>query len=174
MVLQIFIFFVIFAILFLTTSISYYLNYSINIWAQTYSELRQLPIFGNISAVNNNYTVEVNDNLVVSLALINPNTTDETIFQDGIHFISVVCPIRSPVIVLPISDSTNFDGANSITNLTKLDGIVFCQTSNISDVNATKSINEQLIDSKLVNLDSSKIYSSGNFRYSELARNIDS
>jgi hypothetical protein len=128
----------------------------VHIWAQI-SELELQPIFGNISAVNNNYTVGVNDNLLISLAFINLNTTDETIFQDGIHFISVVCPIRSPVIVLPISDSTNFDEANPNTNLIKLEGIVFCQTSNISDINSTKSVNQQLIDAKLVTTNSSKL-----------------
>ena len=172
MVLQLFVFIVFFIVLFFTNSISNLFSYSLYIWGQL-SESEPLPIFGNTSAVNNNYTVGVNDNLLVSLAFINPNTTDEIIFQDGIHFISVVCPIRSPVIVLPIFDTVNFEEANSNSNLTKLDGIVFCQSSNISDVYSTKSINEQLIDAKLATLDSSKNCSSDILSYSQSARIID-
>ena len=172
MVLQLLTFLVFFAVLFFSSAIANLPNYSVHIWAQI-SELEPQPIFGNITSVNNNYTVGVNDNLLISLAFINSNTTDETIFQDGIHFISVVCPIRSPVVVLPISDSTNFDEVNSYAKLAKLEGMIFCQTSNISDVNITKSINEQLIDTKLVTLNSSKICSSGIFTYSQSARIID-
>lgn len=164
--------FLVFFVLFFSTGLtsSSFLNYSAPAWAQTPIELLQqsLPISGNITAVNNNYTVGIDNNILVSLAFINPNSGDETVFQDGIHYISVVCPIRSPAVVLPVSDSTNFDVKNSNSNLTKLvDGILFCQTSSTSDINSTKSINEQLIDVKLATLDnSSTMCNNETFTYS--------
>ena len=153
----IFLFFLV--LLFSTSSTSSSFSiYSGLTWTQTTKELLQqpLPISGNITAVNNNYTVGINNNILVSLAFINPNLIDETVFQDGIHYISVVCPIRSPAVVLPVLDSTIFDAKNPNSNSTKLvDGILFCQTSNTSDMNSTKSINEQLIDAKLATRDNS-------------------
>jgi hypothetical protein len=156
---------VVFFVLFFSTSStsSSFLDNSVHIWAQTPLGLLQqpLPISGNVTAVNNNYTVGVNNNTLVSLAFINPNSTDETVVQDGIHYISVVCPIRSPVVVLPVSDSTSFDVKNPNSNLTRLvDGVVFCQTSNTSDINSTESINEQLLDARLANLDNNNNSSS--------------
>jgi hypothetical protein len=157
MILPEFIFFIAFFILVCSSSITitWFSNYSADIWAQTPVELFEpTPIFGNITEVNDNYTVELNGNLLVSLAFIDSSTTDQTIHQDGIHFMSVVCPIRSPVIVLPIDSSTNLLEDDQSADLKEIEGIVFCQSANISDVNSTKSINEQLIDAKLATLDS--------------------
>jgi hypothetical protein len=130
-----------------------------------------IPIIGNITEVNNNHTVEVNGNLLVSLAFIDSSTTDQTTHQDGIHFMSVLCPIRSPVIVLPIANFTNLLDDNQPVDLTEVEGIVFCQSSNISDVNSTKSINEQLIDARLATLDS-KICNNATLASSHLAKII--
>lgn len=155
MVLPEFIFFLAFFLLVCASSIPWFSNYFTDIWAQTTVELFQpTPISGNITEVNNNYTVELNGNLLVSLALIDSTTSDQTIHQDGIHFMSVVCPIRSPVIVLPIANSTNLLEDNQSADLKEIEGIVFCQSTKISDVNSTKSINEQLIDARLATLDS--------------------
>jgi len=155
MILPEFIFFLAFFVLVCASSIPWFSNYSTDTWAQTKLELFQpTPISGNITEVNNNYTLELNGNLLVSLAFINSTTSDQTIHQDGIHFMSVVCPIRSPVIVLPITNSTNLLEDNQFADLKEIDGIVFCQSTNISDVNSTKSINEQLIDARLATLDS--------------------
>jgi hypothetical protein len=149
------VFFLAFFILVCTSSITWFSNYSTDIWAQTTVELFEpTPISGNITEVNNNYTVELNGNLLVSLAFINSSTTDQTIYQDGIHFMSVVCPIRSPVIVLPLDNSTNLLEDDQSADLKEIEGIVFCQSANFSDVNSTKSINEQLIDARLATLDS--------------------
>ena len=171
MKLQLFIFFVFFVLLFSTSSTSSSFSISSDpAWVQTTKVLLQqsLPISGNITAVNNNYTAEINNNMLVSLAFINPNSTDETVFQDGIHYISVVCPIRSPAVVLPVSDFTIFDAEGPNANLTNLvDGILFCQTSNTSDINSTESINEQLLDAKLATLDnSSRMCNNDTFTYS--------
>ena len=81
------------------------------------------PISGNITEVNNNYTVELNGNLLVSLAFIDSSTTDQTIYQDGIHFMSVVCPIRSPVIVLPMDNPTNLVEDDQSADLKEIEGI---------------------------------------------------
>jgi hypothetical protein len=153
MILQEFIFLAFF-VLVCASSFPWFSNYSTDIWAQTTVVLQPIPIIGNITEVNNNHTVEVNGNLLVSLAFIDSSTTDQTIQQDGIHFMSVLCPIRSPVIVLPISNFTNLIEDNQSADLKEIEGIVFCQSSNISDVNSTKSINEQLIDARLATLDS--------------------
>jgi hypothetical protein len=155
MILPEFIFFLAFFILVYTSSIPWFSDYSIAIWAQiTVGSFQPTPISGNITEVNNNYTVELNGNLLISLAFIDSTTPDQTIHEDGIHFMSVVCPIRSPAIVLPIANSTNLLGDNQSADLKKIEGIVFCQSTNISDVNSTKSINEQLIDARLATLDS--------------------
>jgi hypothetical protein len=161
--------FLAFFVLVCASSIPWFSNYSTDIWAQTTVELQPIPIIGNITEVNNNYTVELNGNLLVSLAFIDSSTTDQTIHQDGIHFMSVVCPIRSPVIVLPISNSTNLLEDNQSADLKEIEGIVFCQSSNIADVNSTKSINEQLIDARLVTLDS-KICNNATLASSQLAK----
>jgi hypothetical protein len=154
MILPEFIFLLAFFVLVCASSITWFSNYSTYIWAQTNLELIQpIPISGNITEVNDNYTVELNGNLLVSLAFIDSTTSDQTIHQDGIHFMSVVCPIRSPVIVLPITNSTNLLEDNQSANLKEIEGIVFCQSTNISDVNSAKSINEQLIDARLATLD---------------------
>ena len=155
MILPGFIFFLAFLVLVCASSIPWFSNYSTDIWAQTTVKLFQpTPISGNITEVNNNYTVELNGNLLVSLAFIDSTTSDQTIHQDGIHFMSVVCPIRSPVNVLPIANSTNLLEDNQSADLKEIEGIVFCQSTNISDVNSTKSINEQLVDARLATLDS--------------------
>ena len=155
MIFQEFVFFLFFFVIVFASSIPWFSNYSSDIWAQTTVEWFQpTPISGNITEVNNNYTVELNGNLLVSLAFIDSTTSDQTIHQDGIHFMSVVCPIRSPVIVLPIANSTNLLEDNQSADLKEIDGIVFCQSTNVSDVNSTKSINEQLIDARLATLDS--------------------
>ncbi len=155
MVLPEFIFSLAFFVLVCASSIPWFSNYSTDIWAQTNLELFQpIPISGNITEVNNNYTVELDGNLLVSLAFINSTASDQTIHQDGIHFMSVVCPIRSPVIVLPIANSTNVLEDSRSADLKEIEGIVFCQSTNISDVNSTKSINEQLVDARLATLDS--------------------
>ncbi len=83
------------------------------------------PISGNITEVNNNYTVELNGNLLVSLAFIDSSTTDQTIHQDGIHFMSLVCPIRSPVIVLPMDNPTNLVDDDQSADLKEIEGIFF-------------------------------------------------
>jgi hypothetical protein len=91
--------------------------------------------------------------LVVLLALVDTNTTDQTSHEDGLHYVSVVCPIRSPVVVIPATISPNSLELNKLANPTEIEGIVYCQTSNISDINSTKSINEQLLDANLATLD---------------------
>jgi hypothetical protein len=155
MILPKFIFFLSFFVLICASSIPWFSNYSTDIWAQTTVEMfRPTPISGNITEVNNNYTVELNGNLLISLAFIDSTTSDQTIHQDGIHYMSVVCPIRSPAIVLPIANSTNLPEDNQYADLKEIEGIVFCQSNNISDVNSTKSINQQLIDARLATLDS--------------------
>ncbi len=169
MILQEFIFLAFF-VLVCASSIPWFSNYSTDIWALPTAELFQpIPISGNITEVNNNYTVEVNGNLLVSLAFIDSSTTDQTIHQDGIHFMSVLCPIRSPVIVSPIANFTNLLEDNQSADLTEIEGIVFCQSSNISDVNSTKSINEQLVDARLAILDS-KICNNATLASSHLAK----
>jgi hypothetical protein len=178
MKLQLLIFLVFFVLIFSTslTSSSFSI-YSGPILVQTTKELLQqsLPIFRNVSAVNTNNTVGINNNIIVSPAFINPNSSDETVFQGGIHYISVVCPIRSPAVVLPVSDSTIFDAENPNSNLTKLvDGILYCQIIKTSDINSTKSINEQLIDAKLATLDnSSRKCNNETFTYSLSDRETD-
>lgn len=116
-------------------------------------DVQPKPIFGKVTEISKNYTVGVNGSLVVSLAFINPNSTDQTTHEDGVHYMSVVCPIRSPVIILPVSDYTRFNDTDPYMNLTNLAGIVYCQTSNISDINSEKSINEQMVDANLASLD---------------------
>lgn len=147
--------YLLFIILFVAILSFYFSNFILESWAttQTTPEFESRLIFGNTTAVNDNFTIGVNDNLVVTLALVDTNTTNQITHDDGIHFISVVCPIRSPVIVLPATNSMTFYELNKSANLKEIDGIVYCQTTNISDLNFTKSINEQLVDAKLALLD---------------------
>ncbi|WP_148686352.1 hypothetical protein [Candidatus Nitrosocosmicus hydrocola] len=137
-------------ILFVAILSSYFSNFISESWAtQTTLEFQSRLIFGNTTAVNDNFTLEVNDSLVVTLALVATNTTDEITHEDGIHFMSVVCPIRSPVVVFPVSNSISLYELNKSANLKEIEGVVYCQSSNISDLNSTKSINEQLVDAEL-------------------------
>jgi hypothetical protein len=145
-----------FIILFIASLFIYFLNYSMESWTQTASEFESKFIFGKITAVNDNFSIGINDSLVVSLALVDTNTaTNQTSHEDLIHFMSVVCPIRSPVVVLPVPDSINsLEHDSKSANLTDIQGVLYCQASNISDINSTKSINEQLVIAKLATLDS--------------------
>jgi hypothetical protein len=150
--------------MFVASTFPFLSGFTLESWAQSNSEFESRLIFGNTTAVNDNYTIGINDNLVVSLAFIDTNITDQILREDGIHFISVVCPIRSPVIVSPVTSSINSDELTQSSNLTQIDGIVYCQASNISDIKSKKSINEQLIDAKLATL-GSKNYNIQIFAY---------
>lgn len=153
-----------FFVMFVASTFLYLSEFTVESWAQSNSEFELRLIFGNITAVNDNYTIGINDNLVVSLAFIDTNITDQVLREDGVHFMSIVCPIRSPVILSPVTSSVNSDELTPSFNLTQIDGIVYCQTSNISDIKSKKSINEQLIDAKLATLDS-KNCNGQNFAY---------
>jgi hypothetical protein len=143
-----------FFVMFVASMFPFLSGFTLESWAQSNSEFESRLIFGNTTAVNDNYTIGINDNLVVSLALIDTKISDQILREDGIHFISVVCPIRSPVVVSPVTSSINSDELTQSSNLTQIDGIVYCQASNISDIKSKKSINEQLIDAKLATFDS--------------------
>ena len=158
-----------FFVLFVASLFIYFSNFTTESWPQITQEFESKYIFGNTTAVNDNFTIGVNGNLVVSLALAHANTTDQTSHEDAIHFMSVVCPIRSPVIVLPVNNSINSHELNKSANLTEIEGVVYCQASNISDVKSIKSINEQLVDAKLATLDS-KNCNSQTFAHSILSR----
>lgn len=158
-----------FFVLFVASIFFYFLNFTAESWSQTTSEFKSRLIFGNTTAVNDNFTIGVNGNVLVSLALIDTNSTNQTSHEDGIHFMSVVCPIRSPVVVLPVNNSINLFELNKSANLTEIEGVIYCQASNISDIMSIKSINEQLIDSKLVTLNSTNC-NSQNFAYSLLSK----
>lgn len=141
-------------VLFVAILSSYFSNFISESWAtQTTSEFESQLIFGNTTAVNDNFTLEVNDSLIVTLALVATNTTDEITHEDGIHFMSMVCPIRSPVVVFPVTNSITLHELNKSANLKEIEGVVYCQTNNISDLNSAKSINEQLVDAELAILD---------------------
>jgi hypothetical protein len=143
-----------FFVMFVASMFPYLSGFTIESGAQSNSEIESRLIFGTTTAVNDNYTIGINDNLVVSLAFIDTNIIDQVLREDGIHFISVVCPIRSPVIVSPVTSSINSDELTQSSKRTQIDGIVYCQANNISDMKSKKSINEQLIDAKLAPLDS--------------------
>ena len=105
-------------------------HYSTVIWAQTTVELFQpIPFSGNITEVNNNYTAELYGNLLVSFAFFVSTTLDQTIHQDSIHFMIVVSPVCSPVIVIQIANSTNLLEDNQSEDLKEIVGIVFCQST---------------------------------------------
>lgn len=157
-----------FIIMFISSLILYFSSYSAEISTQVTSEFESRLIFGNTSAVNDNFTIGLNGSLIVPLALIETNNTDQITQEDAIHYMSVVCPIRSPVVILPVINSTNALDVNKSANLTDvIEGIVYCQASNSSDTRSTKSINEQLIDAKFAKLDSpncnSQIFAFSNF-----------
>jgi hypothetical protein len=155
--------------MFISSLILYFSSYSAEISTQVTSEFESRLIFGNTTAVNDNFTIGLNGSLIVSLALIDTNNTDQ-ITQDAIHYMSVACPIRSPVVVLPVTNSTNALEFNKSANLTDvIEGIVYCQASNSSDTSSTKSINEQLIDTKLAKLNSPNC-NSQTFTFSNFSR----
>jgi hypothetical protein len=140
--------------MFVASTFLYLSGFTLESWAQSNSAFESRLIFGNTTAVNDNYTIGINDNLVVSLALIDTKISDQILREDGIHFISVGCPIRSPVVVFPVTSSINSDELTQSSNRTQMEGIVYCKASNISDIKSIKSINEQLIDAQLATLDS--------------------
>jgi hypothetical protein len=156
-------------VIFVAITFPFLSGFTVESWAQSNSEFESRLIFGNTTSVNDNYTIGINDNLVVSLAFIDTNTSDPTLHEDGIHFMSVLCPIRSPVIVSPVTNSINSDELTQSSNRTQIEGIVYCQASNISDIKSKKSINEKLIDVKLATLDS-KNCNSQIFAYLPLSR----
>jgi hypothetical protein len=156
--------------MFISSLFLYSFSYSAEISTQVTSEFESNLIFGNTTAVNDNFTVGVNGSLIVSLALIETNNTDQTTQEDAIHYMSVVCPIRSPVVVLPVINSTNALEFNKSANMTsEIEGIVYCQANNSSDTSSTKSINEQLLDANLATLDNTNC-NSQTVAFSNLSR----
>ena len=154
MIVQKFITFTIFSIIVLTIIINLS-NLSPTYGTQSLLPLNGQPgqILGKITEVNNNHTVGINNTLLVELAFADINITDPIKNQDATHFMSVLCPIRSPVVVVPETDSIDLVSSDNQNNLTKVKGIVFCQSNSISDMKDTKSINEQLIEANLATLD---------------------
>lgn len=116
----------------------------------------QSPIFtGNITEVFNNFTIQLNGSLNVKLAFIDDNTNNNSQkLEDSIHYVSMLCPIRSPALVFPEFETKShsliyLDKANLIA------GIVYCQSSKYQDTLENTSVNQDLIDSEIANLDES-------------------
>ncbi len=59
-----------FFVMFVASMFPFLSGFTLESWAQSNSEFESRLIFGNTTAVNDNYTIGINDNLVVSLALI--------------------------------------------------------------------------------------------------------
>lgn len=130
------------------------LSYEYNTQLKKYVIYSFIPFTGTITEVKDNYIIEIENNTIISLSLIDNEINDSQLLKDSTHFISVLCPVRSPVVVYPdltsnIEKNETLGGNHSKT----IDGIVYCTNSKISkDVNNT-SINEALVKSKLAYID---------------------
>jgi len=114
-------------------------------------------IKGSITEVYNNNTVQLNGTLNVKLSFIKQFNEDPLKQEDSTHYASVMCPIRSPAIIYVESHITNQPNSTSKTkdDLNHINGILFCQTTDLSDTLKNSSINEDLISSNVSSLDNS-------------------
>lgn len=114
-------------------------------------------IKGIISEVYNNNTVQLNGTLNVKLSFIKHSYNDTLKQEDSTHYASVMCPIKSPALVYVESQINNQSTHSVILNesTSYISGILFCQTTSVSDTLKELSINEDLISSKVAVLDSS-------------------
>lgn len=112
---------------------------------------------GNISEVFNNNTVQLNGTFNVQLSFIKSSYNDTSKQEDLTHYVSVMCPIRSPSIVQVESQMTNQSAFTSKIkeNADYMSGILFCQATNDSHMLKDSSINEDLISLKVAVLDNS-------------------
>lgn len=107
---------------------------------------------GQITGVYNNYTVQVNNNTIVNLALLETNVNESSIQIDATHFMSVLCPIRSPAIIYPDVNYQTNNGKQDFSN-NDIDAIVYCQSAQNYNNETLISINEQLLKGNLAFID---------------------
>lgn len=110
-----------------------------------------LPFIGKITEVSNNYTIQIDNITDVRLAFLDTRMEDPQILDDATHFMSVLCPIRSPVLVYPDLYSTL---PNTWTvKKSEISAIVYCQNFDNHNKEHLISLNEQLVKANLANFD---------------------
>jgi len=106
-----------------------------------------LPFIGKITEVGNNYSMQVDNNTDVKLAFLNTHTKDPQILADATHFMSVLCPIRSPVLVYPDLSSVLLNNVNDTKS--EISALVYCQNFDNQSNEDWISLNEELVKAKL-------------------------
>lgn len=136
-------------------------SYEYDIQLKKYLIYSIIPFTGTITEVKENYIIEIENNTIIRLSLIDREINDSQLLKDSTHFISVLCPVRSPVVVYPDLTSNLKKNETSEDNYSNIiDGIVFCTNSKISNDENNNSINEALVKSKLAYIDSNYCYTS--------------
>ncbi|MDN5867685.1 MAG: hypothetical protein L0H55_09850 [Candidatus Nitrosocosmicus sp.] len=110
-----------------------------------------LPFIGKITEVGSNYTIQIDNITDVRLAFLDTRMKDPQILDDATHFMSVLCPIRSPALVYP---NLTFILLNSWTVAkNEISALVYCQNFDNHSNKHSMSLNEQLVKANLAVFD---------------------
>lgn len=121
----------------------------INALANPFSS--NLPFIGKITEVGSNYTIQIDNITDVKLAFLDTNMKDPQMLSDATHFMSILCPIRSPVLVYP--DLYSILPINWTLPKGEISALVYCQNFDNLSNEYLFSLNEQLVKAKLANSD---------------------
>lgn len=110
-----------------------------------------LPFIGKITEVGSSYTMQIDNNTDIKLAFLDTHIKDPQILADATHFMSVLCPIRSPVLVYP--DFYSILPNNGNVTKSEISALVYCQNFDNRSNEDWISLNEELVKSKLAIFD---------------------
>ena len=110
-----------------------------------------LPFIGKITEVGNNYTMQIDNSTDVKLAFLDTPIKDSQILADATHFMSVLCPIRSPVLIYPDLYSILPNNVNDTKS--EISALVYCQNFDNQSNEDWISLNEELVKAKLAIFD---------------------
>lgn len=110
-----------------------------------------LPFIGKITEVGPNYTIQIDNITDVRLAFLDTRIKDPQILGDATHFMSVMCPIRSPALIYPDMNS-NLASNGTVTN-SEISAVVYCQIFDNHNSEYLISLNEQLVKANLAIFD---------------------
>ena len=105
-------------------------------------------VTGTITKVIDGNTLDVNGKMI-QLAMVHSIEKGDPRWWEAVHFISVVCPVHSPVVVDP--DDNNNNQKFPFSNNMIIVAVVYCGGVNL---------NEAILDVKLATIDSRLCYTS--------------
>ena len=110
-----------------------------------------LPFIGKITEVGSDHTIKIDNSTDVKLTFLDTHIKDPQMLADATHFMSVVCPIRSPILVYPDLYSVLSNYGNDMKS--EINALVYCQNFDNQSNEEWISLNEELVKAKLAIFD---------------------